>query len=426
MYVLDKIWETHKIDEINNYDVLYIDYLILHDLTSLRAFQNILKNNRTVFSPNKVFVIPDHIPPFTTNPISIKLKNIIFQLSNELKLNYIDYSHKAYGISHLVLNDLGIAEKDSIIAGGDSHIISAGAYGLLSFALGSSDIERILLTQSLPVKKPDYFAVNIIGKKNKFVTEFDIMLEINKFLSKKPVKAKVVIFTGDYVNNLTYDDKATLCGLSAESGVFSSFILNKNNKFDILRENITVYNFNISNINPKITFTTSPKISINIDETIPTYNDLLPITKREYLKGLDYMGLKIGESLIGKKIQKVFIGSCTGAKYDDIAKAEIIIRGKKINPNIKAYLSVGSNSIYDKAYKNGIIESFKQAGFQILHPGCSMCTSLGNINITQKEYIVSTISRNYEGRQGYGVRTLLASPVSAAWFSLEGRIIKYY
>lgn len=433
---IEEIWNSHVIDQINGIDVLYIDKLLLHDLTSLRALQNIVRQGKSVLKPKDVFVIPDHIPFDAKDTASSSLTMQVKHYSEVLGLNYINPFNPHFGITHLITEQLNVAAKGSIIAGGDSHITSAGAFGLLSFAVGTKDIERILLTHCLPVKRPDQFNIYLSGNKYVWTTGFDIMLFLLDKLSNMPVNGRVLRYVGNCINEACLEEKMILCNFSADLGVFSSIIFNDNHSIVSNSESDknkhasdkikALYKFDISSVLPRITFSTLPNLSITLSESIPYYKAEHPLLRLEYLKGLEYMGFKVDQKLEGIKIGSVFIGSCIGGKFGDILSAEAVIKGKKVASHVKAFLSVGTNAILNKVVELGIIDSFRNAGFEILSPGCSMCTSLSEVSLENNCYIVSTISRNCIGRQGQNVRTLLASPISAAHFAVEGFIYKYH
>ncbi|WP_185882383.1 3-isopropylmalate dehydratase large subunit [Blattabacterium cuenoti] len=449
--LFDKIWNSHLVTTTNvekDVNILYIDRHYIHEVTSPQAFSELEKRNLSVFRSKQVVATADHNVPTLNQhlPISDTLsKKQIDLLTKNCKKFGIDLYNmgdKNHGIVHVIGPELGMTLPGMTIVCGDSHTSTHGAFGSVAFGIGTSQVAMVLASQCLLVTKPKQMNIKLNGKKLKIgVTPKDIILYL---ISKLGVDAGVgyfIEYTGLVIENMSMEGRMTICNMSIEMGAKGGLIApdqitfnylknklkgNPNNKLKSFWKNLKTdinYNFDqqyiidVENIEPMITYGTTPGMGIKITNRIPYSSN------ENHKRALKYMGFKPGELLIGKKINYVFIGSCTNSRIEDLRIVASIIQGKKIATHVKAMIVPGSQRVIQKAKKEGLDKIFYYSGFEFRQPGCSICLGMNEDKIPKGEYCISTSNRNFEGRQGTNVKTLLVSPLTAAIIAITGKIV---
>ncbi|AZP36244.1 3-isopropylmalate dehydratase large subunit [Candidatus Annandia adelgestsuga] len=452
----EKIYEKHIIQKISNEDnLLYIDRHLIHEVTSPQAFDGLRIKNRTVRCPFKTFATMDHNVSTKNKDIessgklaSIQMKTLI-KNCKDFKITLYDLNHPLQGIVHVVGPEQGITLPGTTIVCGDSHTATHGAFGSLAFGIGTSEVEHVLATQTLKQNKFKNMKIEIFGKLNYYISAKDIALYIIGKIGHDGGTGYIIEFCGSVVNNLSMESRMTLCNMSIEMGAKAGLISPdnitfnylKNKKFspkgkywdkavnywktlksDIKSNFDKIFKFDITNITPQITWGTNPGHVIGINQNIPNpesyKNDMEKISAQN---ALYYMGLTPGTNLKKVKIDKIFIGSCTNSRIEDLRSAAKIIKGKKISKNIKQAIVVpGSNPVKIQAEKENLHKIFIDSGFEWRLPGCSMCLAMNDDKLNPGERCASTSNRNFEGRQGRNSRTHLLSPLMAAASAIKG------
>ena len=459
--LFDKVWESHVVKEFdNNQSILYIDRHLVHEVTSPQAFEGLRTNSRKVRKPNLTLGVADHNVPTTArengiDSIKDKISKIQVQtLENNLKNNnikYIPLNDINQGIVHIIGPELGFTLPGTTIVCGDSHTSTHGAFGALAFGIGTSEVEHVLATQTLTQKKPKNMLLELKGKLNNFVTSKDVILNIISKIGTSAGTGHVIEFAGHAVKNFSMEERMTICNMSIEAGAKAGMIAPDNNTFDYLEDKFyspkgplwkkakkywsllytdkdavfdAKYSFNLNYFKPYVTWGTSPEDGISISDEIPdpsVFKDI--IKQRSVKKSLDYMGLKPGIKMTDVDIQKVFIGSCTNGRLEDLRNAASVIKGRKVSDKVQAIIVPGSGIVKKAAEKEGLKEIFVSAGFEWREPGCSMCLGMNPDQLDYGERCASTSNRNFEGRQGRGGRTHLVSPATAAASAIAGRFV---
>ncbi|QJC37592.1 3-isopropylmalate dehydratase large subunit [Enterobacteriaceae endosymbiont of Donacia bicoloricornis] len=454
----EKIYDKHIIYNLrNNINLLYIDRHFIHEVTSPQAFQGLRDKNRKVYRANKTFATMDH-------NVSTKIKNIeasgyiakkqmetLIKNCNDFNITLYDIYHPLQGIIHVIGPEQGITLPGMIIVCGDSHTSTHGAFGALSFGIGTSEVEHVLATQTLKQNRAKNMLININGNIPKNITAKDIILFIIRKVGISGGNGYIIEFNGNVIKQLSMESRMTICNMSIEMGAKSGLIAPdnttlsylKNKKFTPKKELWekalkywkTLYsdhnakfdkiiNIDISQLTPQISWGTNPEQIISIDEPIPLINSYKNENKKKLaIKALKYMDLHEGITLINLKIDKVFIGSCTNSRIEDLRAAAKIVLGKKIASHITALVVPGSNMVKKQAEKEGLDKIFKNAGFEWRYSGCSMCLAMNDDKLQPGERCASTSNRNFEGRQGRNSRTHLVSPVIAAITAIYGYFI---
>ncbi|QJC31508.1 3-isopropylmalate dehydratase large subunit [Enterobacteriaceae endosymbiont of Donacia tomentosa] len=451
----EKIYDRHVICKIKNkINLLYVDRHFIHEVTSPQAFNELRNNNRKIYRPNKTFATMDH--NVSTQIKDIKASGFIAQKQMEtliknckdFNIQLYDIYHPLQGIVHVIGPEQGITLPGMVIVCGDSHTSTHGAFGSLAFGIGTSEVEHVLATQTLKQHRANNMLININGKIPNNITAKDIILSIIRKIGISGCNGYIVEFSGSTIKKLSMESRMTICNMVIEMGAKSGLIAPDNITFEYLKNrkftpkgNLwiealkywkTLYsdnnakfnkiiNINISHLKPQITWGTNPEQSVSIDEHIPLINSYKDITKKTLaINALNYMGLKEGMKLINLKINKVFIGSCTNSRIEDLRSAAKIIFGKKIATHIQAIVVPGSNSVKKQAEEEGLDKIFKNTGFEWRYSGCSMCLAMNNDKLKPGERCASTSNRNFEGRQGRNGRTHLVSPIMAAIAAIYG------
>ena len=449
--LFDKVWDSHVVSTIENGpQILYIDKHLIHEVTSPQAFNELEDRGIPVFRPNQIVATADHNTPtlHQDQPIKDALsRKQLEQLSENCKKNNItlyELGHKYNGIVHVMAPELGVTQPGLTMVCGDSHTSTHGAFGAIAFGIGTSQVAQVFASQCLLLTKPKSLRVTVNGKLKNGVLPKDVILYIISKLGTNSGTGYFCEYAGNVFEEMSMEGRMTVCNMSIEMGARGGMIAPDETTFEYVKGREFApkgeefdkkvaywktlptdsdakfdkeYSFDAEDIAPMITYGTNPGMGIKISETIPV--DENPSFK----KSLAYMNFEAGESLINKPINFVFIGSCTNSRIEDFRVAANYIKGKKKAANVTAWLVPGSKQVETQIIEEGLKSIFDDAGFELRQPGCSACLAMNDDKIPQGEYCVSTSNRNFEGRQGQGSRTILASPLVAAATAVEGKII---
>jgi len=443
--LFDKIWDAHVVDIVKDGPTqLYIDRLYCHEVTSPQAFEGLRQRGIGCLRPEKVYCMPDHNTPThdqdkpIEDPVSKAQVDTLERNAAEFGVNHFGMFSPDNGIIHVVGPEKGLSLPGMTIVCGDSHTSTHGAMGAVAFGIGTSEVEMVLASQCILQQKPKSMSIRIEGELKAGVTAKDVALYLMMKLTTSGATGYFVEYRGSTVRSLSMEGRLTLCNLSIEMGARGGFIAPDEKTFEYLkgREHSpkgeawdkaveywktlksgddAVFDselvFDAADISPMITYGTNPGMGMPIDATIPS--DATP-------KALEYMGLKAGEKLLGHKVDYVFLGACTNGRIEDFRAFASIVKGKKKAEGVTAWLVPGSWLVKKQIEDEGLNKVLAQAGFEIRQPGCSACLAMNDDKIPAGKYSVSTSNRNFEGRQGPGSRTLLASPLTAAAAALTG------
>ena len=451
--LFDKVWDSHVIEKIKDGpDVLFIDRHFIHEVTSPVAFVGLKNRGLKVMFPNKTFATADHNTPTINQHLPIKDRLSALQvktLEKNCKDHGIDFwglGHNKNGIVHVIGPENGITQPGLTIVCGDSHTSTHGAFGAIAFGIGTSEVEMVLACQSVMQQKPLKMRINIDGTLNSHVTPKDVAIYIISKLSSSGATGFFVEYSGEVFRNMSMEGRMTVCNLSIEMGARGGMIAPDQKTFEYIKgkeyapkveewkealsywkslktDNDAIFdkefNFNAGDIEPMITYGTNPGMAIPISKSIPSSSS---DSESSYQKALDYMEFKEGEMMIGKKIDYVFLGSCTNGRIEDFRTFASLIKGRRKSDDVDAWLVPGSHKVLKSIKDEGILDVLTESGFKLREPGCSACLAMNDDKIPKGKYAVSTTNRNFEGRQGPGARTLLASPLVAAATAITGRI----
>ena len=453
--LFDKVWDSHVVHKIKDGpDVLFIDRHMVHEVTSPVAFLGLKNRGIKVLFPEKTFATADHNTPTVNqhlpvkDPLSANQLKALEENSNEHGISYWGLGHEKNGIVHVVGPEYGITQPGATIVCGDSHTSTHGAFGAIAFGIGTSEVEMVLSTQCIMQPKPKKMRININGNLNKGVTPKDVALFIISKLTTSGATGYFVEYSGEVFSNMSMEGRMTVCNLSIEMGARGGMIAPDEKTFEYIKgreftpknndwTNAMKYwstlktdddaifdkeiNFDGNEINPMITFGTNPGMGIGISKEIPNA-DSQDGGLQTFKKSLSYMDFNEGESMIGKNIDFVFLGSCTNGRIEDFREFTKIVKGKKKAPNVTAWLVPGSHKVEKAIEEEGLLKILNESGFELREPGCSACLAMNDDKVPAGKYAVSTSNRNFEGRQGPGSRTLLASPLVAAAAAITGKI----
>ena len=453
--LFDKVWDSHVVHKIKDGpDVLFIDRHMVHEVTSPVAFLGLKNRGVKVLFPEKTFATADHNTPTVNqhlpvkDPLSANQLKALEENSNEHGISYWGLGHEKNGIVHVVGPEYGITQPGATIVCGDSHTSTHGAFGAIAFGIGTSEVEMVLSTQCIMQPKPKKMRININGNLNKGVTPKDVALFIISKLTTSGATGYFVEYSGSVFSNMSMEGRMTVCNLSIEMGARGGMIAPDEKTFEYIKgreftpknndwTNAMKYwstlktdddaifdkeiNFDGNEINPMITFGTNPGMGIGISKEIPNA-DSQDGGLQTFKKSLSYMDFNEGESMIGKNIDFVFLGSCTNGRIEDFREFTKIVKGKKKAPNVTAWLVPGSHKVEKAIEEEGLLKILNESGFELREPGCSACLAMNDDKVPAGKYAVSTSNRNFEGRQGPGSRTLLASPLVAAAAAITGKI----
>lgn len=448
--LFDKIWNNHVVQHVSDGpDQLYIDRLYAHEVTSPQAFAGLKSRGLKCFRPAHIFCMPDHNTPThdqdkpIADPISRKQVDTLTQNAHDFGLTYWGMMHPNNGIIHVVGPEQGLSLPGMTIVCGDSHTSTHGAVGAIAFGIGTSEVEMVMASQCILQAKPKSMRINVEGTLNKGVTAKDIALYLMSQLTTSGATGYFVEYAGSAIRSLSMEGRLTLCNLSIEMGARGGFIAPDDVTFAYLKDkpytpkgadwdkavaawkelksdDDSIFDkevsFNAADIEPMITYGTNPGMGIGITQRIPT-----PQTASDE-KALNYMHFSAGEAMIGKPVDYVFLGACTNGRIEDFRAFASIAKGRHKAENVVAWLVPGSWPVMRQIESEGIDKILKEAGFEIRQPGCSACLAMNDDKIPSGKLCVSTSNRNFEGRQGPGSRTCLASPLMAAAAAVTGLI----
>jgi 3-isopropylmalate/(R)-2-methylmalate dehydratase large subunit len=453
--LFDKVWDSHVVKSIENGpDVLFIDRHMVHEVTSPVAFLGLKNRGIKVKYPERTFATADHNTPTINqhlpvqDPLSANQLAALESNAKEHGITYWGLGHAKNGIVHVVGPEYGITQPGATIVCGDSHTSTHGAFGAIAFGIGTSEVEMVLSTQCIMQPKPKKMKINVDGGLSKGVTPKDVALYIISKLTTSGATGYFVEYSGEVFKEMSMEGRMTVCNLSIEMGARGGMIAPDEKTFEYIQGREftptgadwdkakaywdTLYtdegaefdmelNFKGSDIEPMITYGTNPGMGIGISKDIPT-SDQIEGGASTYKKSLDYMDYNEGDSMIGKKVDYVFIGSCTNGRIEDFRDFASIVKGRKKADHITAWLVPGSHQVEAAIKEEGLLDIFEEAGFKLREPGCSACLAMNDDKIPAGKYSVSTSNRNFEGRQGPGSRTLLASPLVAAAAAVTGKV----
>ncbi|NMA73121.1 MAG: 3-isopropylmalate dehydratase large subunit [Bacteroidales bacterium] len=448
--LFDKIWDAHVVQEIAEGPTqLYIDRLFCHEVTSPQAFDGLRRRGLKVFRPEKVICMPDHNTPTLgqerpiQDPISKQQVDTLAKNAEEYGLMHFGMMDPKNGIIHVMAPENGLTLPGMTIVCGDSHTSTHGALGAIAFGIGTSEVEMVLASQCILQSRPKTMRIQVEGELKKGVTAKDLALYIISQLTTGGATGYFVEYAGEVVRNLTMEGRLTLCNLSIEMGARGGMIAPDEVTFEYIKgtdyapkgedwdkalaywktlksdegvkfdKEVTI---DASQIEPMITYGTNPGMGMGITQSIPT------VEGESFQKSLQYMGFEAGKPILGESIDYVFLGSCTNGRIEDFRAFAEVVKGRKKAEDVVVWLVPGSWKVLDQIKEEGIDEILKDAGFAIRQPGCSACLAMNEDKIPEGKYAVSTSNRNFEGRQGPGARTLLASPFVAGAAAVTGRI----
>ena len=453
--LFDKIWNHHLVHEQDDGTcLLYIDRHLVHEVTSPQAFEGLRNKNRKVRKPGFTFAVADHNVPTSDRSMGIKNLESRIQVetleknSNDFGLNFFPLLDKRQGIVHIVGPEQGITQPGMTIVCGDSHTATHGAFGALAFGIGTSEVEHVLATQTLIQKPAKNMRINVIGSLSPSVSSKDIILSIIGKIGTAGGTGYVIEYFGDAISNLSMEGRMTICNMSIEAGARAGLIAPDDKTIDYIKgrpfapksnnwgkaiefwkmlpsDEGAKYDKEVridaKSIEPQVTWGTSPQDVVSINGTVPDPNKIEDLTRRNSIKrSLDYMGLQPNQKIKDISIDRVFIGSCTNGRIEDLREVAKVVEGKKVVVN--AMIVPGSGLVKEQAEKEGLHKILLEAGFDWREPGCSMCLAMNPDQLKPKERCASTSNRNFEGRQGREGRTHLVSPAIAAASAVKGKL----
>ena len=454
--LFDKIWDAHVVTTVEDGPTqLYIDRLYCHEVTSPQAFAGLRERGIGVLRPEKVFCMPDHNTPThdqdkeIEDPVSKTKVDTLTKNAKDFGLTHYGMMHPKNGIIHVVGPERGLTLPGMTIVCGDSHTSTHGAMGAIAFGIGTSEVEMVLASQCILQSRPKTMRITVDGELGKGVTAKDVALYMMSKMTTSGATGYFVEYAGSAIRNLTMEGRLTLCNLSIEMGARGGMVAPDEVTFEYIKgresapqgeawdkalaywktlksDDDAVFDkevrFEAADIEPMITYGTNPGMGMGITQHIPTMEGMSEAAQVSFKKSMEYMGFQPGESLLGKKIDYVFLGACTNGRIEDFRAFASIVKGRKKAENVIAWLVPGSWMVDAQIRKEGIDKILTEAGFAIRQPGCSACLAMNDDKIPAGKYSVSTSNRNFEGRQGPGARTLLASPLVAAAAAVTGVI----
>ena len=454
--LFDKIWDAHVVSQLEDGpSQLYIDRLYCHEVTTAQAFTGLRERGLKCFRPGQIYCMPDHNTPThdqdkpIEDEVGRKQVATLEQNAKDFGLSYFGMNDKRNGIIHVVGPERGLSLPGMTIVCGDSHTSTHGAMGAVAFGIGTSEVEMVLASQCVLQTKPKSMRINIEGELGKGVTPKDVALYIMSQMSTSGATGYFVEYAGSTVRNMTMEGRLTLSNLTIEMGARGGFIAPDEVTFAYLKgrehapkgeawEKAVAYwktlksgedavfdrevTFYAKDIEPMVTYGTNPGMGMGISQHIPSLESVEASSRASFQKSLAYMGFQAGESLLGKKVDYVFCGSCTNGRIEDFRAFASIVKGKKKAPDVTCWLVPGSWMVDQQIREEGLDKVLEEAGFVLRQPGCSACLAMNDDKIPAGKLSVSTSNRNFEGRQGPGARTVLASPLVAAAAAVTGVI----
>lgn len=454
--LFDKIWDAHVVQKVEDGPTqLYIDRLYCHEVTSPQAFAGLRDRGIQCFRPEKIYCMPDHNTPThdqdkpIEDPISKTQVDTLAKNARDFGLKHFGMMDAKNGIIHVVGPERALTLPGMTIVCGDSHTSTHGAMGAVAFGIGTSEVEMVMASQCILQTRPKTMLISVDGRLGNGVTAKDMALYMMSKMTTSGATGYFVEYAGEAVRNLSMEGRLTLCNLSIEMGARGGMVAPDEKTFDYIKgreyapkgeewekalaywktlksDDNAVYDkevhFDAADIEPMITYGTNPGMGMGITQHIPTMESLAEAARVSFKKSLDYMGFQPGEDLLGKKIDYVFLGACTNGRIEDFRKFASLVKGHKKADHVVAWLVPGSWMVDAQIRKEGLDKILTEAGFSIRQPGCSACLAMNDDKIPAGKYAVSTSNRNFEGRQGPGSRTLLASPLVAAAAAVTGVI----
>ncbi len=456
--MFEKIWESHIVrEEAGQPALLYIDLHLVHEVTSPQAFDGLRLNGRKVRRPDLTVATMDHNVPTTdrslpiVDQISKRQMEALSQNCSEFGITLYDIHNKRQGIVHVIGPELGLTQPGMTIVCGDSHTSTHGAFGSLAFGIGTSEVEHVLATQCLLQSRPKTMEIRVSGNLGIGVTAKDIILAIIGKIGTDGATGYAVEYTGEAIRSLSMEGRMTVCNMSIEAGARAGMISPDEKTFTYLKDRHfspkgadwdaaiaewsklatepgaefdTLVELNAAEIAPHVSWGTSPGMVAPITSSVPSPNSFSSDSDRRAAeRALEYMGLTAGTPLTDLKLDKVFIGSCTNGRIEDLRAAAAIAKGHKVSAHVNALVVPGSHEVKYQAEAEGLHTIFLEAGFEWREPGCSMCLGMNPDILQPGDRCASTSNRNFEGRQGKGGRTHLVSPAMAAAAAIEGRLV---
>ncbi|MEO8898682.1 MAG: 3-isopropylmalate dehydratase large subunit [Candidatus Dormibacter sp.] len=455
--LLSKIWDSHVVNATPGHpDVLYIDLHLAHEITSAQAFAELAKRGLRVRRPDLTVATVDHSIPTHDRSLPIADAAAADQIAllarncweHGIPLHGADSPHQ--GIVHVIGPELGLTQPGMTIVCGDSHTSTHGAFGVLAFGIGTSEVGQVLATQTLLRHRPRCFAVRIEGRRQRGVTAKDVILALLGRIGLKGGIGHVFEYMGPAIDAMSMEERMTVCNMSIEGGARAGLVAPDDTTYEYLAgrphvpsgaafessvsrwrglpsddgvEYDAEVTLDASTLEPMITYGTNPASAVPIAARVPDPEALgNPAAREELHRALRYMGLRPGEALLGHRVDVVFVGSCTNARISDLREAAEMIRGRRVHPSVRMLVVPGSQSVKRQAEIEHLDSVFRAAGAEWREPGCSMCVAINGERLAPGQYAVSTSNRNFEGRQGVGGRTFLASPATAAACAVAGEI----
>jgi 3-isopropylmalate/(R)-2-methylmalate dehydratase large subunit len=455
--IYDKIWNEHLVHEQKDgTSLLFVDRHLIHEVTSPQAFEGLRNSKRKVRQPKLTLAVADHNVPTTDRSKGILDKESKIQVDTldanckEFGVQVFGMEDKRQGIVHIIGPEQGFTQPGTIIVCGDSHTATHGAFGALAFGIGTSEVEHVLATQTLVQKKSKNFRINVSGELSAGVTSKDVILQIIGKIGTDGGTGYVIEYAGNLISSLSVEQRMTICNMTIEGGARAGLIQPDQKIFDYLKNkpmspkkekwdkaleywNILKTDIDAKfdkeitldgkEIKPMVTWGTSPQDVVTIDGKVPNPSNVSDLDKKNSIeRSLKYMGLEPNTSIKDIKIDKVFIGSCTNGRIEDLRDAAKILKDKKISNHVQAFVVPGSGLVKEQAEQEGLDKIFKNSGFEWREPGCSMCLAMNADKLEPEERCASTSNRNFEGRQGRGGRTHLVSPAMAAAAAISGNL----
>ena len=454
--LFDKIWDSHIVHKVEDGPTqLYIDRLYCHEVTSPQAFDDLRSRGIKCLRPDRIYCMPDHnIPTLNQDkpieePVSRNQVETLTRNAHEFGLTHFGMKHPKNGIIHVVGPELGLTLPGMTIVCGDSHTSTHGAMGAIAFGIGTSEVGMVLASQCILQQKPKSMRITVDGELGKGVTAKDVALYIISKMTTSGATGYFVEYAGSAIRSMSMESRLTLCNLSIEMGARGGMVAPDEITFEYIKgreyapqgeewekavaywktlpsEPDAVFDkeivFDAADIEPRVTYGTNPGMGIGISETVPAVETMPEAGQASYIKSLEYMGFAPSEKLEGHPIDYVFIGSCTNGRIEDFRAFAEIVKGHKKADNVVAWIVPGSWNVYRQIEEEGLAAIFTESGFELRQPGCSACLAMNEDKIPAGKYAVSTSNRNFEGRQGPGARTILASPYVAAAAAITGTI----
>lgn len=452
--IVEKLWNKHMVhQEEGKPDLMYIDLHLVHEVTSPQAFEGLRLNDRDVRRPDLTYATMDHNVPTKNretikDEISVKQMETLKKNCKDFGVTLADMYHPEQGIVHVIGPELGLTQPGKTIVCGDSHTSTHGAFGALAFGIGTSEVEHVLATQTLWQEKPKTLNVQVEGDLGPGVTAKDLILAIIAKFGVRFGTGYVIEYTGEAIRNLSMEGRMTVCNMSIEAGARAGLISPDKKTVEFLRGRANVpdgeqfdqiadewldlrtdegaaYDHTVtikgSEVEPQVSWGTNPGMCVPVSGSTPSLEEV--DHKEDVVRALDYMGLEENQPMTSIEVDHVFIGSCTNSRLGDLQKAAEVVRGKKVNPNVRAIVVPGSFLVKLKAEEENLDQIFKDAGFEWREAGCSMCLAMNDDIVPPGGRCASTSNRNFEGRQGNGARTHLVSPEMAAAAAIEGHFV---